>query len=901
MPDLSPLIGRAAELRTLTTLLDDATARGGGAMVIRGEAGVGKSALLSRITAAARARGMLVLQVSGVQAEGQIAYAGLHRLLRPVAATIGPGSPVRLAVGLLDLLGAAESPVLLAVEDAPWLDTASWDVLTFAGRRLESDRIALVFTARDGTDIDRRLAGAGLPELRVEPLSREDAGTLLDRTAPGLPPTLRNRVLDESAGNPLGLTELGAAAARSDAAALLPSWLPSSLPSSQPSSQPSSLPLSARVEQLFSALVAELPPVTRTLLLVAALDDSDDLDEAVAAAAVALRGPVKAEDIDPAVVTRLVQIDDGYRIAFRHPLLRSALRQSAGAAERRRAHAALAEVIGPESERQLWHLAAATAGPDEEVARRLTDAAWRAGERQAVAVALATLERAVQLSEDPAERGERLLTAVHLTHQQGDAEAARRLLQRIDAAELRPPDRARLAWLREFFMGTGWSGSGPLALYAELIDDIRESGNQRLALDSLSSICVRIHFSNVDEAVRRQFLAVVDALGFPADHPEVIAVVGLIAPVERGAACLEIMQRLRHRLDLTPTLHYELGLAASSLGAFELAVGFSGASSAGLREQGRIGLLAQTLATRTYAAACLGDTRTAILAGSEAVALSRDTGRQSWEVTARLAIGMAQALRGDSAAALEAADFGEAVFIPGRMYSMLALVQQVRGLEALAAGRAADACHELRRMFDPADQAFHPYVRLGMAGHLAEAAALSGAHDVLRELVAELEPIAVQGRNPALRAGLAYARAVLADDEAGYEAALATDAGNFERARAQLAYGSWLRRRRQRGRARPHLRGAAAAFEALGATPWAERALAELRVTGETRRRPDDATATLTPQEVQIARLAADGLSNREIAGRLFLSPRTVSTHLYRIYPKVGVRSRTELAALLLT
>lgn len=296
------LVGREAEIRALTALLDGAAAHRGGAVVVRGEAGIGKSALVEHLAAVAAERGMRVAGTSGVLAEVHVAYAGLHRLTRVLGGDLRVGdldSPFRAAVDLLDLLGAQTVPVLVTVEDAQWLDPPSWKALTFAARRIDVDDVAMVLTVRDGEDLDRQLAEAGLPEQRLEPLSAADAGTLLDRVAPGLSPALRERVLDEAAGNPLGLVELGGIAVRSGAGALLPSWLP----------------LSTRVERTFGALVAELPTPTRALLLVAALDDGDGLDEILAAATIPAWTLVAKDDrVIPAATQRFMAQRAGARV-----------------------------------------------------------------------------------------------------------------------------------------------------------------------------------------------------------------------------------------------------------------------------------------------------------------------------------------------------------------------------------------------------------------------------------------------------------------------------------------------------------------------------------------------------------------------------------------------------------
>jgi DNA-binding CsgD family transcriptional regulator len=280
---------------------------------------------------------------------------------------------------------------------------------------------------------------------------------------------------------------------------------------------------------------------------------------------------------------------------------------------------------------------------------------------------------------------------------------------------------------------------------------------------------------------------------------------------------------------------------------------------------------------------------------AESIALARETGQPTWVLGGSLVAALAEARRGDVDAARRRADDAEQVLVAARRFPMLALVQRARGVAALAEGQAHDAFQQLMRVYDPADSAHFPNYQMLMLGDLTEAAVLGGFLDDLRPVVAQLEPVAAQSQSPALTVGLGYARAVLTGD---YDVALADDLADwpFDRARLQLTYGASLRRSHRITDSRPQLRAAAATFDGLGATPWADRARAELRATGETRRKPMDTLAALTPQEQQIARLAADGLSNREIGERLFLSPRTVSTHLYRIYPKVHVSSRAELA-----
>ncbi|NUS07636.1 MAG: LuxR family transcriptional regulator, partial [Nonomuraea sp.] len=540
-------------------------------------------------------------------------------------------------------------------------------------------------------------------------------------------------------------------------------------------------------------------------------------------------------------------------------------------------------------------------GPDEALAADLAAMATRARHQQAGSIAPAAMERAAQLSEDRQERGSRLLWATVMADEQGDAESTRRLLGQVEESWLRPAERARLAWFREVYLGTGWSGNARLHVYLDLIETMRAAGDAELTLESLGNISLRFYWSNPDERTRMEFVRIAELIDEPEADVRVLCAVAQVAPVERGAACLERLTALRYQVSPTPAQRYQLGLAASALGAYTLSNTFLSPSATEARAHGRIGTLTQALVSLAYNAAAVGDTRAAVSTATEAIALAAEARHPTWELQARLQLGMAEALRGNAEVADAIADAGEKVMLSAGMHPMLALTQRIRGVNALAAGRYEEAFRQLHRVFDPGDVAHHPYVRFTLVGYLTEAAAHCGALDELRAVVAELTPIAGRSRSPVLLTGLSFAEAVLADDAAAFEAALAADLRDwpFERARLQFAYGGWLRRHRQAAESRPMLRAAAAAFDALGAGPWAERARIELRATGESRRKPIDAIDTLTPQEQQIARLAADGLSNREIAERLFLSPRTVTTHLYRIYPKIGIKSRSELAAMM--
>ena len=445
-----PLLGRRAEVARVTSLLDG-IGSGGGALVLRGEPGIGKSRLLRHAVAVAHESGIGVLSTTGVQSEARIGFAGLHQLLRPVRAraerlipshrmaldaAFGLGEetsppPFRIAMATLDLLSdvAAESPLLVVAEDAQWLDPASCDVLTFVARRVESDPIVVLAAARDG--YRSAFIDVGLPELRLGALDPRAAAELLDQTPRRISVALRDRVLREAAGNPLALIELPASVAQPD----------DRLPI------PEALPLTERLERAFAARVAELPEATRLLLLVAASNDGDDLNEVIDAGSAAAGERLSAEHLQPAADAAVVDLDVR-TVRFRHPLVRSAVRDHAPVGQRRRVHEALADRLSAEPERSVWHRAALISGPHEELAAMLERAGSRARRRGAIGVAAAAFRRAAELS-DPPQRNRRLLTAAQLAYELGRPDIVRPLLREVEESEPGPCDGARATWIDE--------------------------------------------------------------------------------------------------------------------------------------------------------------------------------------------------------------------------------------------------------------------------------------------------------------------------------------------------------------------------------------------------------------------------------------------------------------------
>ena len=439
------LHGREADLRQVSDLVYRGLTGLGGALLVRGPAGIGKTALLGAARDLAAADGGRVLAAVGVQTEASVPYAGLHQLFRPVldraeflashqrqalltALGMADGAaPEMFSVGLacLELVSALadEAPVVLVVDDAQWIDRPSSEILAFVARRLETEQAVMVFAVRDGHDTV--LIDAGLPELPLAALDERAATALLDDRAPELDPLLRARVLAEAAGSPLALVELARALRDSDVRAAAP-WLP----------------LTRRLERTFLSRADRLPGPVRSVLLVAAADDHGDLFEILSACGLADDPESAVGLLEPAVEAGLIEVD-GPEVRFRHPLIRSAIYQAAAPSARLAAHAALAAALKDQQERRAWHRAAASPGPDDDVALDLETAAGKALDRGAPSAAAEALRRAALLSKPETNRGRLLLRAAELAFELGDAETARRQLAEAKSASLDEGERLR--------------------------------------------------------------------------------------------------------------------------------------------------------------------------------------------------------------------------------------------------------------------------------------------------------------------------------------------------------------------------------------------------------------------------------------------------------------------------
>jgi DNA-binding CsgD family transcriptional regulator/tetratricopeptide (TPR) repeat protein len=895
------LFGRETELAALTEFV--AGTRGAGrTIVLHGDAGIGKSALVAATAELAEQRGLRVLSTTGVEAEQHLPYAGLHQLLHPFLGDL-PGLPSGqrdalgaamghtdqevtdvFLVGLatLNLLSevAAGKPVLLIAEDAHWLDRASADVLAFVARRIDSEPILLLAAVRSGV---RSAFDVGFPVLEIGPLAGGDAAALLDDRAPHLAPAARSRCLTAAAGNALALIELPNTA---------------EAPHSAADPLRSHLALSARLEQAFTARMAGCPPATQTALLAAALNDGASVAETLDVCRAITGEPTDLAIFAPAVEAGLIDVEGG-EVHFRHPLMRSAIPQAASHLERQAVHAALARIVPDGPDRQAWHRAAATLGPDETVAAELEGVAQRAQRLGSILAAITALERSARLTPDPPRRADRLLQAAELAVEAGRQEIVAELLGALPAADLTKRQRGRALWIR------GSSDEGirddvSVVALADLAAETASDGDIDLALRILWSAGVCCTWTDPGTAARHRVVEVLESLPIDRADMRAVAVLAFAAPLDRGVELAERLQAVADRRHGDPVEDRLVGAAAAICGSFDLSARFFRAASQGLREQGRLGQRTRALAMQAYVLVRLADLNAAIPVVEEAARLAAETEQPNLYAAMCAQEAEIHALRGEVARAYALADEAESMTLSIGARPVLVNVQCARGIAALAEGKYDAALDHFKRMHDPSDPAYHWSVRCYAVAELAEAASRSGRLDEIRDLVAELEQIATTTPSPALHAGLAYARAVGASDDQAvdrFEAALRASASwPAVRARTHLAYGEWLRRHRRAADSREHLRNARATFDALGVIPWSDRARTELRAAGEVSpRRTPHARDQLTPHELHIAQLAASGLSNKEIGQRLYLSHRTVSTHLYKIFPKLGITSRAEL------
>jgi DNA-binding CsgD family transcriptional regulator len=902
------LAGRSAETAALDRLLEAAREGRSGVLVIRGEAGIGKSALLEH--AVAQADGMTVLRGVGIESESELAFAALHQLLRPVldridrlpdpqAAALRAAFALsaetvsdrfRVSLGVLGLLSevAEERPLLCVLDDAQWLDQASADALVFAARRLDAEPLAVLFAARD--DPERPFAAPGLPELRPGPLDAADARAVVAALAgPGVSPDALDWVLESAHGNPLALVEL-----------------PSSLSAGQLAGRERfdrSLPSATSVEQSYLDRVERLPSAVQRLLVLAAAEETGD--RATIAQAAAELG-LDDDDLAQAEADGLVRVTST-RVDFRHPLVRSAVYRGAGFAERERAHQALASVlVGDEdADRRAWHRAASTSGPDDGAAYALEQTAVRARLRAGHAAASAALERAAELSSEPAERARRLIASARAASLAGRDERATALAGRaaplIDEPLLRA-EIGRVLGVGEVRRGNPGEGQRILIEAARDIAPIAPETAVELLFHAAEAGVL-----HGDMEAFGSVFALADAL-VPAienEHSRVLAqlISGIGALLSgdpaRGAPLVETMLARVDQSD--PWQLMRAGAGAVMIGDDERAAELCGRAAALARASGAVALVAQALSLRAMPLLWCSRFDDVSIDAAEAARLGKEIGADNVVAQPLAALAAVAAVRGREEEAFALTDEVSKLAAVHGLAMPAAFVSWTLGILDLARSRWTEALARLEPLRQVRPGFGHPFVVIASAPDRIEAAVRAGRLDAAREEVPVFEAWATHSPASWARPRLASCRALVAsgdDATRHFEEALTMDgdARPFDLARIQLLYGEHLRRERRRMEAREPLRAALASFERFGAVLWAERAHNELRATGETARKRDPSTVLeLTPQELQIARLVAEGSSNKEVAGQLFLSPRTVEYHLRKVFSKLGITSRAEL------
>ncbi|ROO87262.1 regulatory LuxR family protein [Actinocorallia herbida] len=899
-------LDRSDERDALDRLVAGTRAGRSGVLVLRGEAGIGKTALLGYLSGGAE--GCRIVRASGVESEMELAFAGLHALCTPVlkhldrlpapqraalrtafGMSAGP-PPDRFLVGLavLSLLAevAEEQPLICIIDDVQWLDLVSVQTLAFVARRLLAERIGLVFALRTSAEKHHL---EGLPELVIEGLAAPDASQLLDAVVPGrLDAPVRDQILGEAGGNPLALVELARSGKQIAAAGGF--------------GLPMKMPLTSRIEQGFVDQLEPLPAETRRLLLLAAAEPVGDVTLLWRAAErldIGLGAALPAEEIG------LIEI--GTRVRFRHPLVRSAAYRVATASERREAHRALAHGTDAhlDPDRRAWHRARAVAGPDESVAGELERSADRAYSRGGLAAAAAFLQQAALLTPDPAARAERSLAAARAKLDVADTAAASSLLAAASLEPMDPFRRARLDLLRAQIVFAEQRGrdAPPLLLNAaKRLDPLDPAMARETYLEAMAAAVYagRLGTGPDEREVAEAARAANHTLGPGATDQLFGALVTRFTDgYEAAVQPLRRALRLFGEPDASSADRRWMWLAcrlAQDLWDDDLWHELATCGARVARETGALHLLPNVLNHLAALNIHCGALETAESAVEETDSIAEATGMPPLKFGAA----MLAAVRGDKHEALALFDWGRRNVTARGEGSAIARLWWLTALLHNSHGDYGEALAAARRANEHEDPILHSWARV----ELIEASVRSGGP--LEEANSALDRLTRVTRASGTEWALgieARCRALLTNDEALYQESLerlGRSRAVTDLARSRLVFGEWLRRENRRMDAREHLRTAHEMFSRMGASAFAERARRELWATGETaRKRTTENFSELTAQETQIAHLAAQGRTNPEIAAQLFISPRTVEYHLGKVFPKLGISSRKELRRVL--
>jgi DNA-binding CsgD family transcriptional regulator len=895
------LLGRQRERDVVDRALAAARDGQGGVLAIYGEPGVGKTALLEY--AVETASDFHATRTVGVEGEMELAFAALQQLCSPslglieklptpqrdaveVALGLSAGrtpNPFLVGLAVLNLLSEAaeKQPLLCIVDDAQWLDRASARVLAFVARRLLAERIAIVFAARDRID-----SLAGFAELNVEPLGHRDARALLDSVLPGrLDERVLERIVAETRGNPLALLELPRG--------LTPAQLAGGF------GLTAALPLSAGIEQSFARRLARLPRDARRLLLLAS---AEPLGDPALLWRAATELGISEQAADAVESEGFVTLDGA--VTFRHPLVRSAVYSAAEPDERRTIHAALAAATDPEldPDRRAWHRAQAAAAPDEEVAAELERSAGRAQARGGFAAVAGFLERAATLTPNSKRRAQRRLAAASARRDAGDLEGALDLLAGIESSALDESGLALAELLQAQIALAQWRGgdAGPLflsaarrlepldpelaretyleALGGAMAHDIEVAGGAPAVAAAARAAPPGTTARRVDDVVLDAFVTrVID--GYAPAAPLFAQALELELATDGDRRSLSLS---RFRNNNMVALELWDADAAHQLAEREVRVA---------RDTGALIHLQFALSFLLRSNILAGELTNAALQLDEADLIAEATGNQRFANAPMILA----AWRGDDAQASDLIEAGsEEAIARGWASNSYARAVLANGLGRHEVAR--DAVRELFRSDAIGYGTLLVTELVEAASRTADRELLDYAGDWLSERVRVLDSAWARGIER-------RARALSGEGETAdrlYRESIENLSGprlGLELARAHLLYGEWLRRERRRIDAREQLRVALEAFAGIGANAFANRAERELLATGEhARKRNVETRDQLTPQEEQISRLVAQGQTNREIAAQLFISPSTVEYHLRKVFRKLGVKSRTQLA-----
>jgi class 3 adenylate cyclase len=907
------LIGRGREIRVIEEALAAARLGKSSRLVIRGEPGIGKTALLDH--AVSHAAGMRVMSASGVEFEAGVPFAGLHQLLHPALGSIDRLVPIhaaalrsslglgerieadRLIVGaaVLDLVSsyAEDAPLLLTVDDAQWLDRASAEALAFAARRLIADPVAILVAVREGED--SALLVAGLPELRVGGLDARDASDLLEASAAGdLPADIVDRLVGATGGNPLALLELAGSGLHL--------------------SSPHDLPVATSVERAYLRRAEGLSAETRQVLVVMAASGMSD--PRLAERAAQLLG-IGGSEVDAAEGARGLVRTVADRVEFVHPLARAAIYHAASPAQRRAAHRALAGAMTnpDEVDRRAWHLASAAIGADAEAATALEEAAQRARQSSGHDAAAEALAEAARLTEDLELRARRLLRAAENAWLAGRAERGVELLDAARKISRSTQDMVDIDSLDGHIAmrrGAVLEGYRRLTAAAEAIASIDRLKAVRILSDASLAAYGAGQPAEMLVAARKA----VDMLQ-PADPPELVACAlvayGILAILAgRGADGTEKLHEsvalfsTIQSLGADPQLLMSAGLAGLFLREAEAGRDLLERALMQARDQAPTAALPSLLFMLGRDAAATDRWSLARALYEESARVARETTQFTWLAGAVGGLAWLAALEGrEDECRLHAAEaralgeqYGMGFF---KAWAIIAL-----GQLDLAYGHLEGALENFRECAAFLREISIDDPDLSPAPDIVDVLVRRGRLDEARQICDEYGASAAAKGQPFALARAARARGLVATTGFAkeYEEALVHHQATpdvFEQARTQLYYGERLRRTRHRIDARRHLREALKAFDRLGASPWAERAMAELHASGESARLRDDRYGQhLTPQELQVALTLAEGATTREAAARLYLSPKTVEYHLRHVYDKLEVRSREELRAVVM-